>query len=584
MHVRLDRARWRSTLVAALTLLTLLILGGVAAYSYLNYQQTAANLVQGSERQQTYMLAERLRDELAGFVEELETLARTQDIYRSNPSAQQAALQRERNRLSIFDGGVVLLDNYGRVVATVPDRPEIIGSDWSERDFFHTLLSSTRPHFSNVTDVGLNGSQVVVLSVPVTGENEEFVGVLAGMFRLGETGVSPLYASIVRQRVGQSGNTYIVDDQGRLLYDSTPGQIGGTLPVPQQTGFSPQGLATRTNNAAGNEVIASYAAIPGTPWTLVRENDWHLATSDVQRFARTFLVLLGLGMALPALGVALLIRQQSSEIRARDRVLQEERVSGLIQRQLLPHHVPMLAGWGVGIYHRPDLKAGGDFHDLFLMPDGRLALIVGQMGDIGLAASHILSTVRAALRGAARLQMDPGSALNYANALLCPEVQSDGCVALLFGVLDPATATLHYACAGFHRPWRCSDTGTAESEVMGIALGTTLDTNYEQHEMRFQPGEKAIFYSAGLSHAHNAKGEPFGLHRTCEIVAAYGDDPEEGAEMLAVQFKEFTDGSGAEPEDVTVIILQRLAESPKAAPATWRQAPAEAEPTLDRRN
>lgn len=253
----------------------------------------------------------------------------------------------------------------------------------------------------------------------------------------------------------------------------------------------------------------------------------------------------------------------------------------MIQSQLLPHAVPMLAGWGVGVYYRPDLKPGGDFHDLFLMPDGRLALTVGHMGDAGLAASHILSTVRAALRGAARLHMDPGSALSYANALLCPEIQPEGCVALLYGVLDPATATLAYACAGFNQPWRCGEAETSEPLVMGLALGTKLDTQYESLELAFGPGENVLFYSDGLLHAHNAQGTPFGLDRTCAIAAAHGDDAEEAAEALASELKEFTDGSGAEPEDVTTIILQRLPETPRDTPVMRRKPAVQAEPIFD---
>ncbi|MFN2166630.1 MAG: PP2C family protein-serine/threonine phosphatase, partial [Anaerolineae bacterium] len=218
---------------------------------------------------------------------------------------------------------------------------------------------------------------------------------------------------------------------------------------------------------------------------------------------------------------------------------------------------------------------------LYLMPDGRLALIVGQMGDIGLVASHIMSTVRAALLGATRLHMDPATALSYTNELLCPEVQPDGCVALLFGVLDPATSRVHFACAGFNRPWRCGDTETPEPRVMGIALGATLDAQYEQHELSFQPGESVVIFSDGLWHAHNAQGEPFGLDRTCAIVAAHAGGAEEAAEALAAELKEFTDGSGAEPEDVTTIILQRLAESPVESPAWKRRPPVQAEPVFD---
>ena len=53
---------------------------------------------------------------------------------------------------------------------------------------------------------------MIVVSVPVLGPNGEMVGVLAGLFRLGESRTSRRgYASVVRLRLAGSGNTYIAE-------------------------------------------------------------------------------------------------------------------------------------------------------------------------------------------------------------------------------------------------------------------------------------------------------------------------------------------------------------------------------------
>ncbi len=55
-----------------------------------------------------------------------------------------------------------------------------------------------------------------MIAAPVRSPNGEFLGALAGMFRLGESAISPFYASIVRLRLGQSGNTYLLDGMGKI--------------------------------------------------------------------------------------------------------------------------------------------------------------------------------------------------------------------------------------------------------------------------------------------------------------------------------------------------------------------------------
>ena len=166
------------------------------------------------DQQLTFLSAARLRDELEKFSNELTTVARSPSMTAGDPDSQMLALQRARNRLVVFDGGVILLDNFGRVRATEPERLEILGQDWADRDFFRRMLAASTPYFSDIVRDGPNNAEVIVMSVPVVGSGGELVGVLAGMFRIGEQTTSSFYASVVRMRLGQSGSTYLLDGDG----------------------------------------------------------------------------------------------------------------------------------------------------------------------------------------------------------------------------------------------------------------------------------------------------------------------------------------------------------------------------------
>ena len=118
----------------------------------------------------------------------------------------------------IFDGGVVILDNFGVLVAALPERPEDLGQDWSNREYFRQIVHASRPVFSNILPDGPERAEVIVAAVPILGNQGELIGVLMGMFRTGVREVSAFYGGIVKQRIGENGSTYIVDSHGRVIY------------------------------------------------------------------------------------------------------------------------------------------------------------------------------------------------------------------------------------------------------------------------------------------------------------------------------------------------------------------------------
>lgn len=558
---------WRRRMVIALLLVTAAILAAISGYSYYTYQQATADLIIESDRQLAFVSAVRLQEEMSKFADELSLLARTPGIRSGIDATQRSALQQARHRMSIFDGGVVLLNNFGRVQAAEPERSDILGADWSDYDFFRELLSSSRPHFSNIAAVGPDGVEVVVVSVPVLGENQEFMGALVGLFRVGESGVSPLYASIVRLRIDQSGSTYILDSTGRILYDSEQVRVGDRLVSPVQQTPNLRAVAQRMIDPDGNDVISAYASVPGTRWTLLIEDNWTTVTSKTHSYARNLLLILAAGIILPTLGVTALIRNQNAERLERERSEQEQRVAGLIQQRVLPRALPMLPGWSLAVYHKQVGTPGQDFYDALLLEDGQLMLVIGHVTEQGLTAAHILSTTRAALRGAARLGLSPAEALQYGNSLLCPEMPVDRCVTLVYAVLDSWGGRLRLANAGFSPPRLDDGAGEGDWQIAGSPLGVAPEAVYHEGQVFVQPGHCILFYSDGLVNVCDGVGQPFGLARLQALVDEHGCDPEALVEALEGALRRFHDKGGVFPDDVTLLVLQRLPAGPAVAAA-----------------
>ena len=280
---------------------TTIILFAVAVTIYFAYQRVTEELVVGRNQQLIRLSAGELSADLNTYVNTLTALMRTPDLYADDPASQSVALSQASNQLLIFDGGTLILDRFGKVVAVEPNQPELVGQDWSDRSFFRQILRNGEPAFSDIMSVDLANSTVIAVAVPILSAQREFRGTLVGMFRLGVDSASTFYGGIVKLRLGENGSTYLVDGTGRVVYHPEESRIGTdihTQPLVQQVLKGQVGYL-RTRSLDNRDILATYAPVPGTPWGLINEEDWSGLLAASQGYEQFLLLLLGLGILLP---------------------------------------------------------------------------------------------------------------------------------------------------------------------------------------------------------------------------------------------------------------------------------------------
>ena len=311
--------RWgslRTKIIAWSFVPTMIILVAVTVVIFYAYQQVTEDLVLERNQELTRLTASQFAAELKEYTDLLAAEARTSDIYGNDPVAQRDALKGASNRLVVFDAGVLILDTFGTVVAVEPERPEILEQNWSGRTYYRQVLrsqinGSPGAVFSDIVADGPGGAEVIVVAVPITGDQGEFLGTMVGMFRLGAAAVSAFYGDIVKLRIGESGSTYLVDGNGLVIYHSDADCICEDVSkqaVVQQV-LSGQGGAVRTRDFEGQDIVASFAPVPGTPWGLITEESWTTLTSGSRGYQRFLLLLLVLGVVVPALVVTVGVRR-----------------------------------------------------------------------------------------------------------------------------------------------------------------------------------------------------------------------------------------------------------------------------------
>ncbi len=289
---------------------TALLLTAVAVINFFAYQDVTADLVIERDQDVTRLSASQLSTSLGEFTEALEEVGRSMDPSQP-PGPSRFPVLQTLGTLAVFDGGVVVLDTFGVPVAALPEGSDSLYDDWSSVPIFRELFRSTRPVFSNILRGRTEDDEVVAMGVPIVGTRGEFLGATVGMFNVGATSVSAFYGRIVRLRLNQGGAVYLVDETGKVIYHSNIAFAGSDFSdeVAVQQVLTSRVGALRTTGATGQDVVAAYSPVPGTPWSLVSEASWSSLTSGSRDYQRLLLVLLAVGILAPIAIVGVGIRR-----------------------------------------------------------------------------------------------------------------------------------------------------------------------------------------------------------------------------------------------------------------------------------
>lgn len=245
-----------------------------------------------------------------------------------------------------------------------------------------------------------------------------------------------------------------------------------------------------------------------------------------------------------------------------DRLLvrDELEVARELQRELLPKTVPELAGYRFAHASRTANEVGGDYHDYIPLPDGRLALVIGDASGHGMASGLLMAITSAVLKLALELDSRLDTVFSLVNRVLCRTGDRRAFMTLFVGILDPPTGALTYACAGHPFPLlRRSGAAIEELGQGGLPLGLRLERAVAASTTVLEPGDTLVLYSDGLPEAANPRGEPLGFERLEYCLRPGGDPQSVVARLLA----SLDTHAGTEPlrDDLSLVVVQRVADS-----------------------
>ena len=172
-----------------------------------------------------------------------------------------------------------------------------------------------------------------------------------------------------------------------------------------------------------------------------------------------------------------------------------------LHRSLLPAALPELPGHELAArYVAGTGNVGGDWYDVFVLPDGRLGIVVGDVAGSGLQAAVVMGRMRSALRAYVLETADPAVALRLLDRKI-QYFEADAMATVLYGVYDPASGELRISSAG-HPPPVIALPGEQSASALPIRpdppIGTADDPPRQSAVVTIPPGALLCCYTDGL--------------------------------------------------------------------------------------
>ena len=203
-----------------------------------------------------------------------------------------------------------------------------------------------------------------------------------------------------------------------------------------------------------------------------------------------------------------------------------------LQRSMLPDALPEVAGISMAARYFPasiGANVGGDWYDALCLPDGRLAVTIGDVAGHGLTAASVMGQIRNALRAYTVAEPAPASAVGLVSRLLNvvePVAMATLCHLIIDVAADSDDAvTLHWVNSGHPPPLIVGDDGTVRflTGEVGPPVGISLPVAFRQNTATVTAGDIIVLYSDGLV---ERRGEPIdvSLQRLADAAAEAPND------------------------------------------------------------
>jgi serine phosphatase RsbU (regulator of sigma subunit) len=204
-----------------------------------------------------------------------------------------------------------------------------------------------------------------------------------------------------------------------------------------------------------------------------------------------------------------------------ERLRRELELSRLIQTEMLPRTSLRSGPAEIGGISVPAREVGGDFFNYFVLPDGRLALLVGDVSGKGVSAALLMANIQATLRARLPHETDLAELADRLDRELDQNTPGGVYLTLFLAILEMDGRLLRYVNAGHNPQFLLRGAGSIEPlGSTGMPIALYAGHGYREARIALTAGDLLFFYTDGLVETENEQGHMFGAERLQTILSA----------------------------------------------------------------
>ena len=230
----------------------------------------------------------------------------------------------------------------------------------------------------------------------------------------------------------------------------------------------------------------------------------------------------------------------------------ERAAATALQRSLIPDRLPTIPGLELAGRYLPAGAGGvgGDWYDVFLLPTGRVGVVMGDVLGRGLRAAVVMGRLRSALRAYALEAAEPGEVLERLDRKL-QHFEAGQMTTVLYATLDADLSTVSLSSAGHPLPMMSTPDSPVVTVIADVdpPLGVDSGVRRRTTTLDVPPGAVLALFTDGLV---ERRGETItdGLERLRRSLGA-GSAEQRGATAIRTML------GGAAPEDDVALLVAR---------------------------
>lgn len=231
-----------------------------------------------------------------------------------------------------------------------------------------------------------------------------------------------------------------------------------------------------------------------------------------------------------------------------------------VQLGFLPSEPPNIDGYEFADHYEPANRIGGDYFDYILLPNGNIAVAVGDVAGKGVPAALLMARLHASARYHLLSATNPAEALTSLNAEIATSGLGFRFITLVMAVFNRNTRQLHLANAGHWPPLIRHANGAVEAigtQESGMPLGLGGAQTFRELIVDLQAGDTCVFYTDGVTEAIDAQEEVYGAKRLSAAVKAAPGAAKDLVQAIVNDVEKFY-GDLPQRDDLCVVAVRQV--------------------------